>query len=129
MPDVINRGLAWLAGKRHSEMVRAIVYQRGSDRIELDATAGRTRFEKVDQDGSSFDAQTADWLIRSEDLVLRGRRLEPQRIDFIHWEDEAGNVHTYQVLADGGLPPFSYTEASRRTMRVRTKHLKTEAAA
>lgn len=126
MADLLDRGLSWLSGKRHANMTREISYRRGSDRITISATAARSRFDQQDNAGAVIESETADWIIRSADLVFGGRQVEPDRGDEIRCEDEAGTVQVYQILPDGTLPPFSYTDRSRRSMRVRTKFLKTE---
>lgn len=129
MSDLLDRGLAWLAGKRHDHMTREVEYQRGSDIITISATRGRSRFEQADESGMSMESKSVDWIVRASDLVFVGRVVEPERGHKVHWTDAAGNRHTYELLSDNGLPVFSYADGSRRTIRVHTKHVKTEVAA
>lgn len=122
MADLLDSGLSWLRGKRHAQMTREIVYQRGAIRIEINATVGRTPFEQEDSQGRVIQIEARDYLIRSEDLVIAGKQVEPARGDKVH--DTIGTkVHTFEVLPSGTVPAFSYSDAYRRTIRVHTKHV------
>lgn len=98
----------------------AIVYRRGADSLSLNAVRGRSEFEVVDPSGATFHVQTVDWIIRAEDLVIDGARVEPERGDTIEVEDEDGLRRTYSLCETGGMQSFAY-DPLRTAVRVRTK--------
>ena len=125
MADLLERGLSWLRSKRHSHMTREVEYQRGTDRVTLNATVGRTAFEQETESGRVLRVESRDFLVRAEDLTLFGLPFTPERLDRIRTEIE-GKVQVYEVRAPAGQPPFSFADPYRKTIRVHTVHVQTE---
>jgi hypothetical protein len=125
MPDVLEKGLAWLDDQRHAHMTRTVVYQRGSDAVEIAATIGRTEFEQVDEHGIVHRVQSRDFLVRAADLTLAGTPTLPKAGDRIR-ETVGAQTFVYEVMAPGNEPPWRYSDPYRTALRIHTKHVATE---
>jgi len=125
MPDVLEKGLAWLDDQRHAHMTRTVVYQRGADAVEIAATIGRTEFEQVDEHGVVQRLQSRDFLLRSADLVLAGAPTLPKAGDRIR-ETAGAQTFVYEIMAPGSEPPWRFSDPYRKALRIHTKHVATE---
>lgn len=125
MTDLLAQGSVWLEDQRHKQLTRTVTYQRGADMVELAATVGRTVFEQADQFGGVHRTEARDYLIRAVDLVLGGDPVLPVSGDRIIEQAGVRRV-VYEVMAEGGDPPFRYSDADRQTLRVHTKYVATE---
>jgi hypothetical protein len=127
VPDLLEQGAAWLEDQRHKHMTRTVVYERGTDSVELAATVGRTEFEQADDYGTVHRLESRDYLVRTIDLVLAGEATLPKAGDRIR---EADGEQTFicEVMAPGTEPPFRYSDPYRKTLRIHTKHVATEGA-
>lgn len=125
MPDVLEKGLAWLDDQRHAHMTRTVVYQRGADAVEIAATIGRTEFEQVDEHGVVQRLQSRDFLVRAADLVLAGAPTLPRAGDRIR-ETAGAQTFVYEVMAPGNEPPWRFSDPYRKALRIHTKHVATE---
>jgi hypothetical protein len=129
MPDMLAQGSAWLEDQRHAHLARPVIYERGGETIEILATIGRTLFEQVDASGGVLQKiESRDFLVRASDLILGGRPTLPKSGDRIH-EESIGQVFIYEVMTPlgGNEPPYRYSDPNRRTLRIHTKHVGTEA--
>lgn len=122
MSDLLERGLAWLEDQRHAHLTRAVVYQRGSQSVELAATIGRTVFEQADEFGVVHRTESRDFLVRTVDLVLAGDHTLPRAGDRIR-EPVGDQTFVYEVMTFGKEPPFRYSDPYRKTLRIHTKHV------
>lgn len=132
MSDLLQRGLAWLDDQRHAHLTQTVLYVRVTERasyvVALLATIGKTEFEQADEFGVVHRLQSRDFLIRAADLVLNGELTLPKAGDRIR-ETVGAQTFVYEVLAPGGEPPWRYSDPYRKTLRVHTKHVSTEAGA
>ena len=126
MADILDQGAAFLDGQRHKHMSRAVVYQRGAESRDVQATIGRTEFEQADDAGLIHRTESRDFLIRAADLDLGSGPVLPRAGDRVR-ETVEGTVFLYEVNAPGGQPPWRYSDPYRRVLRVHTKHIGTEA--
>lgn len=126
MADLLEQGSTFLEDQRHRHMSRPVAYRRGTASVDVQATVGKTEFEQSDQDGLIQRIESRDYLIRTQDLVLAGQPTLPRAGDQVR-ETQDASTHVYEVMAPGGEPPFRYSDAYRRTLRVHTKHIATEA--
>ena len=105
-------------------MSRAVVYQRGAESIEINATIGRTIFEQADQLGILHTIESRDYIFRSADLVIAGDITTPIAGDRII-ETIGEAAVTYQVMSPGVAgpndPPFRYSDPQREAIRCHTK--------
>jgi hypothetical protein len=125
--DLLDRGSAFLEDQRHRYMSRAVVYQRGAEAKEVQATIGRTEFEQADEAGLIHRTQSRDFLVRAADLDLSSGPVLPKAGDRVR-EAVGTQVFVYEVNAPGGHPPWRYSDPYRRTLRIHTKHIGTETA-
>ena len=125
MSGLLETGSNWLENQRHQHMTRTVLYQRGTDTVELAATIGRTAFEQADEFGVIHRTESRDFLVREADLVLAGSQTLPKAGDRIR-EPAGDQTFVYEVMAPGAEPPWRYSDAYRRTLRIHTKHVATE---
>ncbi len=125
MGDLLDRGSAFLEDQRHRHMSRTVVYQRGPDAKEVRATVGKSEFEQADEAGLIHRTESRDFLVRTVDLDLGAGPILPRAGDQVR-ETVGTSVFVYEVNAPGGQPPFRYSDPSRRTLRIHTKHTGTE---
>jgi len=128
MIDLLEQSAAWLDDQRQRYLTRTVVYQRGQNTVELQATVGQTVFRIDDGYGGSVRFVQRDYLIRGEDLVLAGDEVIPQRGDRIR-ETKDSKVFVHEVMGPGsGEPDWRYSGPNRSTLRIHTKHVATEDA-
>ncbi|MCW5775988.1 MAG: hypothetical protein KIS87_06085 [Phycisphaeraceae bacterium] len=126
MGDLLEQGAAFLDDQRHRHMSRSVVYRRGAEATEVQATIGRTEFEQADDAGLIHRTESRDFLIRTADLDLGTGPIQPKAGDQVR-EHVGTQVLVYEVNAPGGQPPWRYSDPYRRVMRVHTKFVGTEA--
>ena len=127
MTDVLQQGLDWLEGQRREHMARTVTYRRGADSVDVLATVGETVFRLTEDYGAQVRVVRRDYLIAADDLVLSGQRVLPEAGDRIE-ESDGDQVFIYEVMGPGGgEPDWRYSDPYRRTLRIHTKHVATEA--
>ncbi|MCC7060927.1 MAG: hypothetical protein IT508_11925 [Burkholderiaceae bacterium] len=128
MGDLLEQGSAFLDDQRHRHMSRAVVYRRGAQEKEVQATIGRTEFEQADDVGGAgliHRTESRDFLIRTADLDLGTGPTLPRAGDQVR-ETAGTQVFVYEVNVPGGAggqPPWRYSDPYRRVLRVHTKHI------
>lgn len=125
MGDLLEQGAAFLDDQRHRHMSRPVVYRRGADAKEVQATIGRTEFEQADEAGLIHRTESRDFLIRAADLDLGAGPIQPKAGDQVR-EQVGTQVLVYEVNAPGGQPPWRYSDPYRKVMRVHTKFVGAE---
>ncbi len=125
MGDLLDRGSAFLDDQRHKHMSRTVVYQRGAEAKEVQATIGKTEFEQADDAGLIHRVESRDFLVRTADMDLGSGLTLPRAGDQVR-ETVGTQVFVYEVNAPGGQPPFRYSDPYRRVLRIHTKHIGTE---
>ena len=127
MADLLSKSSAWLEDQRKKHRTVDVTYRRGADSVDVKATIGRTLFEQDDGAGVTVRIQVRDYLIDTVDLVLAGDQTLPAKGDRIE-EIDADKKHTYEVLPLAGEQHWRYSDPYRRTLRIHTKLIATEAA-
>lgn len=125
MADLLDKASAWLEDQRVRHMTQTVVYQRGSDTVNVPATIGTTVFQVDDGAGALLRVEARDYLVRANDLVLGSTPVLPQRGDRIR-ETQGTRVFVYEVVAPGDEPCWRYSDPYRRTLRVHTKQIDQE---
>lgn len=125
MGDLLDSGSAFLDDQRHRHLSRSVLYRRGAEEKEVQATIGKTEFEQADDAGLIHRVESRDFLIRASDLDLGAGPTLPRTGDQVR-ETSGSQVFVYEVNAPGGQPPFRYSDPYRRVLRVHTKHIGTE---
>lgn len=125
MADLLEKSSAWLEDQREKFMSRTVIYQRGTDTVEVTATIGQTLFAVDNGEGAALQVESRDYLIRAAHLVLGGGPVLPRRGDQIH-EMQDGVIFIYEVLAPGDEPVWRYSDPYRKTLRIHTKQVDKE---
>jgi len=116
-PDVLRSGMAWQSQWLKTTASETIVYARGYDSVELQATLGQKLLKLDDGEGGFLITLTdMDFLVLAADLVFDGEPVIPEPGDLVYLTVIGGTeVQTFEVVNYGG------TEAAWRwTDRVRT---------
>ena len=127
MTDLLADATGWLERERHRHRTVPVTYERDVLSVALKATVGRTEFEMRDDYGRVQRIESRDFLVRTQDLVLGGEAVLPERGDRVR-EEREGRVFVYEVMAPGKEPDWRYSDPERRTLRIHTKHVDTEDA-
>jgi len=128
MTNLLEQGATWLDRQRHNHLTWTVVYQRGELSVQVQATAAQTQCRIIDEYGQAVWVTQRDYLIRTEDLILDGNEVLPQRGDRIR-DTQRNKVFVYEVMGPGGgEPDWRYWDRHRRTLRIHTKHVGTEDA-
>ena len=70
--DLLDRGAAFLDAQRHQHLTRTVVYRRGVDDKEVQATIGKTEFEQADDSGLIYRVESRECLVRTADANENG---------------------------------------------------------
>ena len=122
MPDLLALSARWLEDQRHQHCTTAVRYRRGAAVINVNATFGRTVFRDESAYGIVTHHVSRDFLIRVDDLVLGGLRVEPEAGDEVL---EPGETLTrvHEVMSPTrDDPAWRYSDSARVTYRIHTKH-------
>ena len=121
MPDLLEQASTWLEDQRTQHVSRTVTYERGIDTVTLSASIGKTVFEIDNGLGVVERTESRDFLVLTDDLVLAGSPTLPERGDRIR---EPQGTNTF--MAPGNEPHWRYSDPYRKTLRIHTKHVKTE---
>ena len=80
MGDILDRGAAFLDAQRHQHLTRTVVYRRGVDDKEVQATIGKTEFEQADDSGLIHRTESRGFLVRTADANENGPSGCPGRV-------------------------------------------------
>lgn len=127
MADLLQKASDWLEVQRTRHAASTVEYVHGSRSAQVIASVGKTTFEVDDGYGVLVRHESRDFLVLAADLVLDGKATLPERGDRIR-ETQGGQVFVYEVTAPGKEPCWRYSDAYRKTLRVHTKQVATEAA-
>ena len=119
MPDMLQTGSAWLADRLKAHAARDVSYRRGAQQATVRAIIGRKDFEVDSAEGRLY-FRANDFLIQRVDLVLGELPTLPERGDRIV-VDFGGGEETFEVLPGDGSPPWEYSDAFEKLLRVHTK--------
>jgi len=123
--DLLEQASAWLDRMRARHMARPVMYCRGEESVEVQATVGRTVFQTADAYGVVEQSESRDFLIAAADLVLGEAVTLPERGDRIR-EAQDGKTFVYEVMAPGKEPHYRFSDVYRRTLRIHTRQVAVE---
>ena len=127
MADMLEQASNWLEDQRTEHASRTVTYQRGAGNVALVASIGRTIFDVDNGFGVVERVESRDFLVLAADLVLAGVPVLPERGDRVR-ETQGTTTYVYEVMAPGKEPHFRFSDPYRKTLRIHTKHISTEAA-
>ena len=126
MLDLLHFGSDWLADKLKEHASRPVVYRRGTSEVTVAATLGRTLLKLDDGFGGvRLEWTDRDFLIPAADLVLDGQAVLPERGDQVR-EVQAGKTFVFEVMAPGSEPPWRWSDAFRKLLRIHAKQVGVE---
>lgn len=125
MGGLLEWGADWLEQQRTRHLTKQVVYQRDADSVQVGATVGKTVFALDDGMGGVRRIESRDFLILAAELVLAGEVVLPEAGDRIR-ESQGGRDFIYEVMAPGTEPPWRYSDAYRRTLRIHAKEVEEE---
>ncbi len=127
--DVLKTASDWLGRMFQQHASRSVIYSRGSDSVEITATAGRTVHEVSTNLGVSVEIESRDYIFPISQLVLGDGQTEPQAGDRIT-ELQDATEYVYEVMPLGKALPaigesacYRYCDADHTTIRVHTKQV------
>jgi hypothetical protein len=98
--NILEDGAQWLADQMEAYVSSSVVYVRGSQQCQLDASLGRTQFEVTDQVGMLQNVDSHDFILRSAEMLFDGEQFIPKAFDSIHIV-RGGVTHQYTVVQYG----------------------------
>lgn len=113
-------GAAWLADTLNEHESETILYRRGLDEVEIDATPGQSSFEATLDNGTVIEIEMPDWLIKPSHLVLDDVVVTPEPGDKI-LKTVGDTVTTYEVLSPSTTDQPYEIEQGGTIMRIHTK--------
>ena len=130
MTNLLKTGSNWLEGKRKAYAASTVTYSGRGFSVDVEASIGTTTFDVETAGGGIESFESRDFLILATDLRLGGPQrpaVTPARGDRIKELSDAGDeTFVYEVMAPGGEPPWRYSDAFRKALRVHTKLVGTE---
>jgi len=126
MADLLQEGAAWLETMRVAHVSQTVMYERGEDSVEVQATVGRKSYQVDGGYGAAVWADSTDFIVGAADLVLAAETVLPQAGDRVRvTEGEA--VQLYEVMSPGGeMSHYEPADPYRRAWRIHTKHVAQE---
>lgn len=126
MADLLQFGLDWLGDQLKEHVSRPVVYRRGGDEANVQATIGRTLLKLDDgYGGVRMEWTDRDFLIHAADLVLGGNAVLPQRGDLVR-ETQGATTFVYEVMAPGKEPAWRWSDVYRKLLRIHSKQVGVE---
>lgn len=123
MPNLMQRGAAWLGEKLNTVAGREIEYsQNGETAIEITAPMAMQAYEVRKGDGSFDSVVFCDWTITATDLG----DLEPVSGDLIT-ETVGGQTITYEVMPIDKRPCAEWLDTSGILLTVHSKRIDVDA--
>jgi len=123
MTDALERGVAWLHGKRKAHLSRTVTYEREGRSVEVAATIGRKAYEVADAYGASVWVESTDFIVTATDLVIAGVRTLPEAGDRIHLA-ASEEERVFEVMAPGAsMSHYAAADPYRTAWRIHTRHV------
>lgn len=123
MPNLISRGMEFLARSLGQAAGVEVTYARSAASVTLTAWVGRTVFARTQSEpGPSVIFGERDYLIPVADLVLAGSPAVPARGDRVT-ETIDGQAVTFEVAPVEGEPAWRYSDPARTLYRVHCKRV------
>lgn len=125
MPNLLQRGAAFLDSKLKTAAGRTIVYHRGQlSSAAITAVNNHHEETIVDAEGFATKVNIESWIVTTTDLVIRGEQIKPERRDWIT-ETLNGEEIEYEVLPISAMrPEYEKTDSSNLMTTIHTKRVK-----
>ena len=121
MPNLMQRGASWLAGKLQSSAGISVVYQRGATQSgTIIATPSQHEYEVMGLDEMLTSVLSYDWTFTAADIAISGSAIQPRPGDRIV-ATVGSSSNTYEVLPLKPRPCFERLDAFGTMTLVHTK--------
>lgn len=134
MPDMMSRGMAWLASRQRAHLARPVVYERADpDGGAARAVAAMAVLGRTGATGEGtvapirVDTTDLDFIIPAADLTLDGRTFEPRVDDRILLRVD-GTIRVYEIMPLGSDPryggsrtPWQWSDPQHTLMRIHAR--------
>lgn len=108
---------SWISPALETAAGETINYYRGTKRIAVTAVRGSSEFTEFETTGEiRAQSRTFDWLIATDQLVIDGFEVRPERGDQLELADGT----RYDVAAATGSSPWEWSDAYKTHFRVHT---------
>lgn len=99
--SILERGARWLKDRLDVSAAVNVRYVADNESLdELAAVPGRRDIEQYLLEESPASAQSFDWCVLADDLVIGGQRIDPRPPHQILYEMSDGRTAVYKVLPD-----------------------------
>ncbi|MCC7407209.1 MAG: hypothetical protein IT442_04005 [Phycisphaeraceae bacterium] len=122
MTDLLAQGAAWLNQMRLAHLSQLVMYERGSDSVELAATLGTTSYEVTDNSGATVQAQAMDFIVSAAALVLNGAVTTPRIGDRIRLT-QGTTQRVFEVLDLAGSGHYKPCDPTGQMLRIHAKQI------
>ncbi len=124
--NLLEDGATWLADQMEQNVSSPVVYVRGSQQCELNASFGKTQFEVTDQAGMLHNVESHDFILRSANMLFDGEIFVPKTHDEIHVV-RSGVTHRYIVAQYGSMidsteQVYRWCDPYGKQLRVHTRY-------
>ncbi len=122
MPNLMSRGISWLASKAFEAAGETVTVTRASASISITAMVGGPYAFRVDNGDGVTALMWADqeFFIKASDYVFASVRAIPQRGDkFTRTVD--GRTRVYETMNAPGEQCWKWHDANQETIRIHTK--------
>lgn len=121
MANLLKSGLAFLTAQLAAHASETVVYRRGSDSVSVAATVGQKLLRITDLDGGSrLEYTDLDFLIPTDQLILSGDAILPERGDIIERTLDDG-TERYEVSPYGNDPAWRFADPHKSIVRIHTE--------
>jgi len=121
MSDMIERGLAWLAGQQKAQAAQTITYSRGSQSVAIQATLQFAKIVVSDRQGNTkVERPDLSCTFTAADLNFGSGAVEPQDGDVIEVTLPGGAADTkkYKAMPLRGEASWHYCDPYQLQVRV-----------
>lgn len=119
----MSNARTWLMDTLQTADGYSATYTRSSASVSLTAWLGQTRFLSVVQGSGRLEFGELDVLIRADELILSGSRVDPARGDAIALTLN-GTAITVEVMPpNSDEPPWRWSDPQRELLRIHCKRI------
>jgi len=123
--DLLEQAVGWLGEQRVEHLSRPVTYVRGAESVELSATLGNTRYELMDESGTTVQAKATDFIVAADALVLGGAKTTPRVGDRI-WMVAGEQTLVFEVLDLAGSGHWRPADPYGTALRIHAKQIDVE---
>ena len=121
MPNLMQSGASWLAGKLQSSAGVSVVYHRGATQSgTITATPSQHEYDVIGTDDMLTSVLSYDWTFTAADIAISGSAIQPRPGDRIV-ASVNGVSQTYEVSPMKPKPCFERLDTSGILLFVHSK--------